>query len=61
MERVRPELDLHRLEPRFAATRVAEPQAVQLIAAPLKRCGQLVPCAVVRAACPVEGTRNGWF
>ena len=41
------EFDLHRLELRFAATRVAEPQAVQRIAASLERCGQLVPCVVV--------------
>lgn len=39
--------ELHRLELRFAATRVAEPQAVQRIAASLERCGQLVPCVVV--------------
>jgi ParB-like chromosome segregation protein Spo0J len=54
MERDRRELDLHRLELRFAATRVAEPQAVQRIAASLERCGQLVPCVVVKAACPAE-------
>ena len=41
------ELDLHRLELRFAKTRIAEPQAVQRIAASLERCGQLVPCVVV--------------
>jgi ParB family transcriptional regulator, chromosome partitioning protein len=41
------ELDLHRLELRFDATRVAEPQAVQRIAVSLERCGQLVPCVVV--------------
>jgi ParB family transcriptional regulator, chromosome partitioning protein len=42
------ELDLHCLELRYAATRVAEPQAVQRIAASLERCGQLVPCVVVK-------------
>jgi len=41
------ELDLHRLELRYAATRVAEPQAVQRLAASLERCGQLVPCVAV--------------
>jgi ParB family chromosome partitioning protein len=41
------ELDLHRLELRLTATRVAEPQAVQRIAASLERSGQLVPCVVV--------------
>ena len=48
------ELDLHRLELRFAATRVAEPQAVQRIAASLERCGQLVPCVVVNDPRPAE-------
>jgi ParB family transcriptional regulator, chromosome partitioning protein len=41
------ELDLHCLELRYAAMRVAEPQAVQRIAASLERCGQLVPCVAV--------------
>src|SRR6516164_3409375 len=48
------ELDLHRLELRFAATRVVEPQAVQRIAASLERCGQLVPCVVVNDPRPAE-------
>lgn len=47
MDLIGRELDLHRLELRFANTRVAEPQAVQRIAASLERCGQLVPCVVV--------------
>ena len=47
-------LDLHRLELRFATTRVAEPQAVQRIAASLERCGQLVPCVVVNDPRPAE-------
>jgi ParB family transcriptional regulator, chromosome partitioning protein len=55
MEISRRELDLHCLELRFAATRVAEPQAVQRIAASLERCGQLVPCVVVNAS-PAAGT-----
>src|SRR5215467_7096452 len=41
------ELDLHRLELRYAGTRVAEPQAVQRLATSLERCGQLVPCVAV--------------
>src|SRR5215472_10993931 len=48
------ELDLHCLELRFAATRIAEPQAVQRIAASIERCGQLVPCVVVNDPCPAE-------
>ena len=55
MELNRRELDLHRLELRFAATRVAEPQAVQRIAASLERCGQLVPCVVVKSGDAGEG------
>jgi len=55
MQLNRRELDLHRLELRFAATRVAEPQAVQRIAASLERCGQLVPCVVVKAGCQETG------
>jgi ParB-like chromosome segregation protein Spo0J len=54
MEISRRELDLHRLELRFAATRVAEPLAVQRIAASLERCGQLVPCVVVNDPRPAE-------
>jgi ParB family transcriptional regulator, chromosome partitioning protein len=42
------ELDLHRLELRYAATRVADPGAVRQLTASLERCGQLVPCVVVR-------------
>lgn len=47
MDRTGRELDLHCLELRFAATRVAEPQAEQRIAGSLERWGQLVPCVVV--------------
>jgi len=47
MDVSRHEFDLHRLELRYAATRVAEPQAVQRIAASLEHCGQLVPCIAV--------------
>lgn len=54
MEISRRELDLHRLELRFAATRVAEPGAVQRIAASLERSGQLVPCVVVNDPPPAE-------
>ena len=41
------DLDLHRLELRFAATRLQDPRAVERIAHSLQRCGQLVPCIVV--------------
>jgi len=41
------DLDLHRLELRFAGTRLAEPQAVERIARSIEQCGQLVPCIAV--------------
>ena len=54
MDMSRRELDLHRLELRFAGTRVAEPPAVQWIADSLERCGQLVACVVVNDPGPAE-------
>jgi ParB/RepB/Spo0J family partition protein len=41
------ELDLHRLELRFAGSRLVEPRAVARIAHSIERCGQVVPCIVV--------------
>jgi len=41
------ELDLHRLDLRFAASRLVEPRAVARIAHSIERCGQIVPCVVV--------------
>ena len=43
------ELDLHRLDLRFAASRLVEPQAVVRLAQSIERCGQIVPCIVVAA------------
>src|SRR5271165_6123074 len=43
------ELDLHRLELRFADSRLVEPQAVARLAQSIERCGQIVPCIVVAA------------
>jgi ParB-like chromosome segregation protein Spo0J len=43
------ELDLHRLDLRFAASRLVEPTAVDRIARSIERCGQIVPCIVVAA------------
>jgi ParB family chromosome partitioning protein len=45
--RRRLELDLHRLELRFAGSRLVEPRAVARIAHSIERCGQVVPCIVV--------------
>jgi ParB family chromosome partitioning protein len=43
------ELDLHRLELRFADSRLVAPQAVTRLAQSIERCGQIVPCVVVAA------------
>src|SRR5512144_915217 len=47
MPRDRTELDLHRLDLRFADSRLVEPQAVARLAQSIERCGQIVPCIVV--------------
>jgi ParB family chromosome partitioning protein len=41
------ELDLHRLDLRFAASRLVEPHAVARLAESIERSGQIVPCIVV--------------
>jgi ParB family chromosome partitioning protein len=41
------DLDLHRLDLRFADSRLVEPQAVARLAESIERCGQIVPCIVV--------------
>jgi ParB-like chromosome segregation protein Spo0J len=52
------DLDLHRLDLRFAGARVAEPRAVERIARSIERGGQIVPCVVV-ADPPVEVVQGG--
>lgn len=47
MHSQRVEVDLHRLELRFASSRLVEPRAVARIADSIERCGQIVPCIVV--------------
>jgi len=44
------ELDLHRLELRYAASRLLEPQAVEQLARSIDKSGQLIPCIGVAAA-----------
>ena len=44
MDSHRLEVDLHRLDLRFAGSRLVEPQAVARIAQSIERCGQVVPC-----------------
>lgn len=41
------ELDLHRVELRFANARLVEPRAVEHLARSIERCGQLIPCIAV--------------
>lgn len=41
------DFDLRRLELRFAASRLAEPQAVARIAGSIEQCGQIIPCIAV--------------
>jgi ParB family chromosome partitioning protein len=43
------DLDLHRLDLRFASSRLMEPHAVERLAQSIERCGQIVPCIVVTA------------
>jgi ParB family transcriptional regulator, chromosome partitioning protein len=50
MDSQRLDLDLHRLELRFASSRLVEPHAVARIAHSIERCGQVVPCIVVAAS-----------
>jgi ParB family chromosome partitioning protein len=40
------DLDLHRLDLRFADSRLVEPHAVARLAESIERCGQIVPCIV---------------
>jgi ParB/RepB/Spo0J family partition protein len=43
------EVDLHRLELRFAEMRLTEPRAVERLAQSIEQCGQLIPCVAVAA------------
>jgi ParB family chromosome partitioning protein len=43
------EVDLHRLELRFAQMRLPEPRAVERLAQSIEQCGQLIPCVAVLA------------
>jgi ParB family transcriptional regulator, chromosome partitioning protein len=57
MDSRRLDLDLHRLELRFASSRLVEPRAVARIAHSIERCGQVVPCTVVAASDGTGGER----
>jgi ParB family transcriptional regulator, chromosome partitioning protein len=51
------EIDLHRLELRFAGTRLLEPRAVERLARSLECSGQIVPCIAVAAPRCEDGRR----
>src|ERR1700733_10154677 len=57
MDSRRLDLDLHRLQLRFASIRLVEPLAVARIAHSIERCGQVVPCIVVAASDGTGGER----
>lgn len=59
MPRDRIDLDLHRLELRFADSRLVEPRAVARLAESIERCGQIVPCVVVAAPERQDGEVGG--
>jgi ParB-like chromosome segregation protein Spo0J len=59
MPRDRIELDLHRLELRFADSRLVEPRAVARLAESIERCGQIEPCVVVAAPESRDGEGGG--
>jgi ParB family transcriptional regulator, chromosome partitioning protein len=54
MEVRRLELDLHRLELRFASVRVVDPRIIERMARSIEQGGQIVPCIAV-PACPAKG------
>ncbi len=45
-----PEVDLHRLELRFAQARLLEPRAIESLARSIEQSGQLIACIAVPAA-----------
>jgi hypothetical protein len=61
------DLDLHRLELRFAGARLVEPRAVEGIARSIERGGQIVPARSCRALrWPIRRSTSGraagvWF
>jgi ParB family transcriptional regulator, chromosome partitioning protein len=50
MDTTRLDLDLHRLELRFANARLGEPRAVEQLVRSIERDGQIVPCIAVPGA-----------
>jgi ParB/RepB/Spo0J family partition protein len=54
------EIDLHRLELRFAETRLPEPRAVERLAQSIAHCGQLIPCVAVPAGGALPPLRERW-
>ena len=48
------EVDLHRLDPRFAQVRVLDPRAVEHLARSIEQSGQLIACVAV----PEDGSQR---
>src|SRR6202142_2043733 len=59
MPRDRIELDLHRLELRFADSRLVEPRAVARLAEAIERCRPILPCVRVAAPESQDGEGGG--
>jgi ParB family chromosome partitioning protein len=49
-------VDLHRLQLRFADTRVCEPRAIEQLARSIEQCGQRVPCIAICEGVSPEGS-----
>jgi ParB family transcriptional regulator, chromosome partitioning protein len=49
------QVDLHRLQLRFADTRVHEPRAIEQLARSIEQCGQRVPCIAICEVVSLEG------
>jgi ParB-like chromosome segregation protein Spo0J len=59
METDRQKIDLHRLDMRFAATRVADPPAIERLARSIEQNGQIVACIAVASRSEAEIRRAG--
>jgi ParB family transcriptional regulator, chromosome partitioning protein len=52
------EVDLHRLQPRFAETRLTDLRAIDRLAQSIEQCGQIIPCIAVPDE--AEGRLESW-
>jgi ParB-like chromosome segregation protein Spo0J len=54
------DVDLHRLQLRFADTRLSERRAIERLARSIERCGQVVPCIAVSSGESQEEQPESW-